>query len=258
MDKTVLIFGDVHGEAERLHALIHGARARFGELEIYGVGDFMDRGPDSKGVIQICVDEGVLGIMGNHEVWFREMLDGKFDRSALHPVMGGRATLDSYGLGIRHPVRNVSRCVPKAHQDWIRSLPVARKVVVDERTYWLTHAGVPGELGARLRIAAEAEFAKKEGMPKLTDEMLVQMLVNGAQEFLLWKHMNPKDPDRHAFQGDSVQVFGHTPLNAAMNGGHFIALDTGSGRKKAPNALSGLVLTPNGAQTIISVKSNKV
>jgi serine/threonine protein phosphatase 1 len=256
VEKTVLIFGDVHGEAERLHALIYSARERYGELEIYGVGDYIDRGPDPKGVVQICIDEGVQGILGNHEVWFRELINGKFDRGALHPQMGGRTTLDSYGLGIRFPTRNVKRCIPKAHQEWIKALPLARKVEAGERTYWLTHAGVPGDLGAGLRVQAETTFAQRPGLPEVSDGLLVQMLVNGASHVLLWQHMNPKDPNRHAFQDGAIQVFGHTPLAAPINGGHFIALDTGAGRKREPNSLTGLVLTPDGSQAFLSVKAN--
>ena len=58
----VAIFGDVHGDVDKLRTLIGQVRTRFGPgPDLYGLGDFVDRGPDSRGVIDLCIAEGVQG-----------------------------------------------------------------------------------------------------------------------------------------------------------------------------------------------------
>ena len=53
---TVAILGDVHGEARQLRALIDHVRRLHGTgVEFYSLGDLIDRGSDSKGVLDICV-----------------------------------------------------------------------------------------------------------------------------------------------------------------------------------------------------------
>jgi serine/threonine protein phosphatase 1 len=210
VNTTSVVFGDVHGESAKLRALIDTARGRWGDVKLYGVGDFIDRGPDSKGVVQICVDEGVEGILGNHELWFHQLLNkGVFDDGALHPVMGGRQTLDSYGLGIRHPEKNLPR-VPESHREFV--LP---------RT--------------------------------VTDDLLVKIVAEVKPDDFLWDHFNPKDPQIHRLSEGGVQIMGHTPLKAPIDGGHFIALDTGCGRKKKkPNCLSAVALHEDGTRTLFS------
>lgn len=62
--KTSLIIGDIHGCLSTLQALI----AKAGPVdEIVSVGDLIDRGPDSLGVIQYCIDNNIRVCLGNHE-----------------------------------------------------------------------------------------------------------------------------------------------------------------------------------------------
>jgi len=69
MSRPAVVFGDVHGDSVKLEKLVAEVRKRFGtEVDIYSLGDLIDRGPDSKGVLDICVREGIQGILGNHEL----------------------------------------------------------------------------------------------------------------------------------------------------------------------------------------------
>ena len=62
--KTTLVIGDIHGCLSTLQALI----AKAGPVdEIISVGDLIDRGPDSFGVIQYCIDNNIKVVLGNHE-----------------------------------------------------------------------------------------------------------------------------------------------------------------------------------------------
>jgi hypothetical protein len=253
VNTTSVVFGDVHGESAKLRALIDTARGRWGDVKLYGVGDFIDRGPDSKGVVQICVDEGVEGILGNHELWFHQLLNkGVFDDGALHPVMGGRQTLDSYGLGIRHPEKNLPR-VPESHREFVLSLPLYRSIEVAGTTYWLLHAGISEWFGDHVFTDASQRLAEMEKPRTVTDDLLVKIVAEVKPDDFLWDHFNPKDPQIHRLSEGGVQIMGHTPLKAPIDGGHFIALDTGCGRKKKkPNCLSAVALHEDGTRTLFS------
>lgn len=59
-----LVIGDIHGCLSTLQALI----AKAGPVEqIISVGDLLDRGPDSLGVVKYCIDNNIQVCLGNHE-----------------------------------------------------------------------------------------------------------------------------------------------------------------------------------------------
>lgn len=130
--------GDVHGCLDKLEALIAACRRHAGGEEMLWVflGDYIDRGPQSAGVVrymlglQADASQHVIALKGNHEATVVALLDGSF------PAMdwlcnGGTATLSSYG------VRNVGE-LPKAHLEWMRSLPLT----YDDGRRLFVHAGV--------------------------------------------------------------------------------------------------------------------
>ena len=70
--KTSLIIGDIHGCLSTLQALISKA----GPVdEIISVGDLIDRGPDSLGVIQYCIENNIQVCLGNHELMMLDAMD---------------------------------------------------------------------------------------------------------------------------------------------------------------------------------------
>lgn len=261
---TTVIFGDVHGDAGKLRSLIQGARSRWGECDFYGLGDYIDRGPDSKGVIQTCVDEGVQGVYGNHELWFVKLLsEGYLDPGALHRMMGGRATLESYWDGMAQlkgaPPKAVRRAVetrflahvPESHKTFIFGLPLFMRVEVAGTAYWLIHAGIGGVQGANLRREVEQQLKARQVDVEITDQLLIGLMGKASPDHMVWEHIYAANPDLYAFEG--VQVLGHTPLKEARDGGHYIALDTGCGRTRKPNLLSAVALHDDGTRTLFSV-----
>lgn len=92
----IYAIGDVHGclgPLRRLMDQIHPSAVD----ELVFMGDYIDRGPDSKGVIDylLTLQGRCTFLMGNHERMFLDFLQGK-DRS-LFLYNGGAATLESYG-----------------------------------------------------------------------------------------------------------------------------------------------------------------
>src|SRR4051794_2061919 len=100
MASRTIAIGDIHGCSIALDALLDAIRPRPEDV-IVTLGDYIDRGPDSRGVIDRLIDLGqrcrLVPLLGNHEEMLLDV------RSGLHPTtwlgMGGLATLDSYGPG---------------------------------------------------------------------------------------------------------------------------------------------------------------
>jgi serine/threonine protein phosphatase 1 len=96
--RTIAI-GDIHGCSLALDALLEVVRPKPDDL-IVTLGDYVDRGPDSRGVLErlIRLEDHcwLVPILGNHDDMFLQALKG------IHPTtflsMGGVATLRSYGV----------------------------------------------------------------------------------------------------------------------------------------------------------------
>lgn len=154
--------GDVHGHLDLLieeHRKIAADRAAHGadDAPIVHVGDLVDRGPDSQGVIEylragVAAGENWVVLKGNHDRMFTGFLsDVKYhdeglsaDLSYLHYKIGGAATVASYGVKNAADRRIVSvhkeavAAVPQAHRDFLESRPV----LFNRGEVMFVHAGV--------------------------------------------------------------------------------------------------------------------
>src|SRR3954447_12688033 len=98
MAGRVLALGDVHGCSRSLDALMAMVKPTFDDTLI-ALGDYVDRGPDSKGVIdrliKLSTDLKVIPLLGNHEQMMLDARDRPWDAG---PWMryGGREALASY------------------------------------------------------------------------------------------------------------------------------------------------------------------
>jgi serine/threonine protein phosphatase 1 len=106
----VYAIGDIHGRLDLLDRLLASiaaddrARGNGVETQYIFLGDLIDRGPASRGVVErlIAFSNGngnARFLMGNHEQVFLRALEG--DQRALRFLVriGGRETLHSYGIG---------------------------------------------------------------------------------------------------------------------------------------------------------------
>lgn len=105
----VYAIGDIHGRLDLLDALLDAIaaddRARGGALRTLYVflGDLIDRGPDSRGVVERLMRLAESGLdarflMGNHEEVLLRALDGDVKALRFLVRIGGRETLLSYGI----------------------------------------------------------------------------------------------------------------------------------------------------------------
>jgi len=264
---NTLIFGDVHGDAKALLSLLSRTRGIIGPdapLTIYSVGDLIDRGPDSKRVIDICIKHGVRNLLGNHELWLHEwVVTGKVDgRIPLSSAMGGEATLSSYGIDPNKVVsdrwlaQELDRVVPQEHRKYIRSGVLWADFRHGDTTYFLSHGGISREAGTAIwNDPAVSTLRNSVPNPnRATDShftgMVYDALFKAAPQQILW--VGAKKNKVFRFPDGCVQVFGHTPWRGGAEiADHYVALDTGCGTCP-PFRLSGLLLREDGEREIVS------
>lgn len=210
--------GDIHGQRgmlEAAHDRIARDRDRTGDLEapVVHLGDLVDRGPDSKGVLDLLTEgirrgEPWIVLRGNHDAMFSEFLSATTnpDESLregltwLNGRVGGDATLASYGVrtgGLRSRraiLQDARAAVPGPHAAFLSTLPLFH--ATPELLF--VHAGI------------------RPGIPITRQDPTDLMWIR--DEFLV-------DTRDHG----CIVVHGHTPVDDAQNCGNRVNLDTGAG-----------------------------
>ncbi len=156
----IYAIGDVHGMDAMLaeaHEKIARDRTTHGDLDdrIIHVGDYVDRGPDSAGVIDRLArlresDPRVVCLLGNHD----ELMAGFLSEPVLCGpnwlANGARNTLASYGIAVPEGMdfadlpalaERLAATMPAAHAAFLRDLPLS----VRFGDFFFCHAGIrPG------------------------------------------------------------------------------------------------------------------
>jgi serine/threonine protein phosphatase 1 len=149
---------DIHGCAHLLKQMLRvidadlaRSRPRYA-IEVY-MGDYVDRGPDSRATLDILINRSRRGntvfLKGNHEVFLGNVLrDPSLMTAWLH--VGGLYTLMSYGLTPsptpgdeerRALVRELARAIPRRHLEFLSQL----RLTFTCGDFFFVHAGVrPG------------------------------------------------------------------------------------------------------------------
>jgi serine/threonine protein phosphatase 1 len=142
--------GDVHGRLDLLGEAIDviARHAGASPFRLVFLGDYVDRGPDSRGVVELLIDLQrrwpVTCLKGNHEALMVQALT-ELGGEAMGRWLdnGGDETLRSYGVG---PGDDPTEAVPQPHLRWMASLP---RTTGDGRRIYV-HAGLaPGKPASR-------------------------------------------------------------------------------------------------------------
>lgn len=149
---------DIHGCAHLLKQMLRVIDADLARsrphyaIEVY-MGDYVDRGPDSRSTLDILINRGRRGntvfLKGNHEVFLGSVLrDPSLLPEWLH--VGGLYTLMSYGLAPSGTpgdeerqllVRELARAMPRPHLEFLSKL----RPTFTCGDFFFVHAGVrPG------------------------------------------------------------------------------------------------------------------
>lgn len=132
----LIAIGDVHGHLTKLEGLMDKIEPRLDDHIIF-LGDYIDRGPDSYGVIEFILElrgmvPATVTLRGNHEDFVTSLFKGNQSESQRNLWLGpngGRATMASY--------RNRGLYL-KEHHEFYRDLPYSHA----EDGYFFCHAGV--------------------------------------------------------------------------------------------------------------------
>jgi serine/threonine protein phosphatase 1 len=138
----VCAVGDIHGSLAKLRELVERCEkfAAGAPLTFVFLGDYVDRGPDSAGVVRYLMElqsrrgERLVALKGNHEAVVLDVCDGVC-AADLWLSQGGDATLRSYRAAR-------AQDLPETVLRWFRSLPVS----YDDGRRFFVHAGVNPQL----------------------------------------------------------------------------------------------------------------
>ena len=154
----VYAVGDIHGRLDLLDALLEKIDAddkgrHAADTRLIFLGDLIDRGPDSRGVVERLMALGaqrpIRFLLGNHEEVFLRSLDGDLKALRFLTRIGGRETLLSYGiseaeyraLDFEELLTLVQAKVPEAHSAFLRGF----EKWIEVGDYLFVHAGIrPG------------------------------------------------------------------------------------------------------------------
>ena len=210
------IIGDVHGCLETLKALVSKLPDK---AELVFVGDLIDRGPDSRGVINFVRDNGHECVQGNHEVMMIDAIEDVAEWGA--PIWqtgwvdnGGGTTLSEY----EDAAGNIDNKSLQDDYQWMLDLPVMyvdTKVTDSEGRCLLVSHSASGD-----NIEGYIEATHKVSIGISEDITAHQMIdfehqVSNIEMITLWDRRVPKN-----IQTKFFNVFGHTPIDSfAFKGG---------------------------------------
>ena len=185
--RRVYAIGDIHGRLDLLNRLIEqildddAQRAPLKTLIIF-LGDLVDRGPDSRGVVEraMAMQAGPVPtrfLMGNHEEVFLRALAGDLRALRMLLRIGGRETVLSYGisaeefrtLDFEDLAARLKDRVPDEHVRFLSAFEES----IEVGDYLFVHAGIrPGvslaeQSGADLRWIRQDFLRHRESHGKL-------------------------------------------------------------------------------------------
>ena len=159
MSKKTFVIGDIHGDSAALDAVLAKLPPRTADDTVVFLGDYVDRGPDSRGVlarVQRLASEGpakVVALRGNHEdAWVQSYFDAPNVGFLLPHPNGAGATYRSLlslpplgpdGLENKElaAMLDVKKWFPAEVAGWMQALPTWFE---DEHAIYV-HAGLDGE-----------------------------------------------------------------------------------------------------------------
>ncbi len=188
--RTIAV-GDIHGCRRALETVAELASFS-AEDTIVPLGDYVDRGPDSRGVIDFLIELGqqmtVIPLRGNHEIMMQEVrpLAGSELRYWRNPAVGGDATLASYDTW------NDLKAIPASHWAFIENC----RPYYETDTHIFVHANL-------------------DPLVDLEDQ---------ADATLFWEPLIRPAPH----QSGKTMVCGHTSQESGhpLNFGHAVCIDT--------------------------------
>lgn len=192
-DQSLVAIGDIHGCPRSLAAMLEQLEP-YNNRKMVFVGDYIDRGPDSKAVVDLLLDynrdHDCIFLRGNHEQMLLDSIsEGEM---SLWLMNGGRTTIDSYGGS-----DGTGFSLPEEHLKFYENT----QMYYETANYFFVHAGL-----SPARTIADS----------INDEEQVF-------EFL-WERSHLS---AYETAWEKTVVFGHTPRQNPLKRDSMIGIDTG-------------------------------
>ena len=187
----IFAIGDIHGCIDKLKILLGMIKLDWDKDLMVFLGDYVDRGPDSRGVIELLLDlkkehaDRLIFLKGNHEWMFTQFLMG--EEHDLFLQIGGKETLESYSI------QKGKIDIPQSHWDFLDHLDL----YFETNDYIFVHAGL------RPYISISEQ----------------------GPEDLLWIRSHFL---KSSYDWGKRVIFGHTPFSVPLIDVNKVGIDTGA------------------------------
>lgn len=191
--KDYIVIGDIHGCSDTLHALLNRLVTEYGDdREYIFLGDYVDRGPNSKEVIDLLItfskSHHCIFIRGNHDQMFLTYYqDNKYYE---YLNFGGAHTLESYYASCP------DKKVPYSHLKFL----VSTKLFHETDDFVFVHGGLPPNMTTKEALEDEDVYSS-----------------------FLWQREHLQTDNNW----EKTVVFGHTPVRQPIVKNNMIGIDTG-------------------------------
>lgn len=168
-DHEIFAVGDLHGRLDLFRRLLNQIldAATTEKPELIFLGDYIDRGPQSRQLISLLLEKPLQAffkmhfLKGNHEATLLEFLENPMVGPSWMQF-GGTETLLSYGVrppsfrgdedGWADTARALRAALPQSHLEFFKNLELS----LERGCYFFVHAGVDPE--KKIEEQGEAEF----------------------------------------------------------------------------------------------------
>jgi len=219
-DQSIAVIGDVHGCYKKLIALLKQIPD---DVMVVFVGDLVDRGPQSREVVEHIMSNNHLSTKGNHEEFMlsefiswqkRKFINGR-NQWLIH---GGKETLASYDYNKLDENKNrlFDEEAFTRHSNWMASLPI-----------YIEFPEVQNKQGKHLVVS---HSSAAENWDHKFDPAYEHVFAQNT----LWQHLLRNSESEHGYRSPKkidwvFNIFGHTPIITGPKvGRHFAAVDGGA------------------------------
>jgi serine/threonine protein phosphatase 1 len=217
MTDRLIAIGDIHGCSAALRTLLEAIAPQPHDT-IVMLGDYIDRGPDSRGVLDLlrglARQTWLVPLLGNHDEMMLDVCRGRRDLLIEWLLFGGQATLDSYDVP-------VPEAIPLEHLDFLRRC----QLYYETATHFFVHGNY------------------LESVP----------LAQQPAETVLWESIKQRRPGPHV--SGKIAIVGHSSQKSGQildlgylkcidtwcyGDGWLTALDVGSGQVWQANKMGAI------------------
>jgi serine/threonine protein phosphatase 1 len=174
--QRIYAIGDIHGRRDLLDDLLaridsDDAARPPAQTQIIFLGDLVDRGSDSRGVVERLIQlreasDNVRLLKGNHEELLIRVYEGDKRATSLFHRVGGRETMLSYGMSedeydavdLSELAELIPNHVPTAHIDFLKSFDDW----IEAGDYLFVHAGIRPGLAIEEQETSDLRWIRRD------------------------------------------------------------------------------------------------